>query len=222
MGQSTKSPSNGGRILPRAVLDTSQQGASQPENGKPSNPQAGNPQNPNNPQMPKPPNPLLNSFMIPHGLVLETRQGPFILSNPFAIKRYKQFDPTHWGVPMPILIMEKITIWGRQWIVKKSKLKGMRLGLFACEDILVVPGSYVDLFPFLGTTYRETSWVILKRHIPHIREYGLTIKTNAQLNITAPQYMDGCPKRSSNIVGYINSNRGFESRRPKTNVQFHV
>jgi hypothetical protein len=160
--------------------------------------------------------------MIPHGLVLETMHGPFILSNPSAIKRYKQFDPTHWGVPMPILTMEKITVWGRRWIVKKSKLKGMGLGLFACEDILVVPGSYVDLFPFLGTTYRETSWGILKPHIPHIREYGLTIKTNTQFNITAPRYVDGCPKRSSNIAGYINSNRGFESRRPKTNVQFHV
>ena len=62
----------------------------------------------------------------------------------------------------------------------------------------------------------------IERHIPHIREYGLTIKTNAQLNITAPQYVDGCPKRSSNIAGYINSNRGFESRRLETNVQFHV
>jgi hypothetical protein len=100
-------------------------------------------------------------------------------------------------------------IGGRMYHIAPSSLHG--LGLFSMDGIKVGYGTVTELMEYVGPLYKYNHWLMLVRYTQSMRRYGVAanyiqLLDNNQ-NKGATMYIDGRPKATGNIVGFINSTR---------------
>lgn len=120
----------------------------------------------------------------------------------------RDFDPGEYLMPRELPLYEEIIIWGRTYLIGRSRLGvDIGLGLFAMDTIRVRGTAIEDrpaLFPFCGPMYSARDWNLLSRQCSTYGRYGICI----DLHPTC-RFIDGYPPRTGNLSGYINSPSGF-------------
>jgi hypothetical protein len=91
--------------------------------------------------------------------------------------------------------------------IAPSSLHG--LGLFSMDGIKVGYGTVTELMEYVGPLYKYNHWLMLVRYMQSMRRYGVAanyiqLLDNNQ-NKGATMYIDGRPKATGNIAGFINS-----------------
>jgi hypothetical protein len=91
--------------------------------------------------------------------------------------------------------------------IAPSSLHG--LGLFCMDGIKVGYDRCTELMEYVGPCYNYKDWMRLVQYTGNMRRYGLSanyleLKNNNQSKI-ASMYIDGRPKASGNIAGFINN-----------------
>ncbi len=98
-------------------------------------------------------------------------------------------------------------ISGRMYRIALSSLHG--LGLFSMDGIKVGYGNVNELMEYVGPLYRYNHWLMLSQYTQSMRRYGVAanyiqlVENNLHKGVT--MYIDGRPKSSRNIAGFINS-----------------
>jgi hypothetical protein len=97
-------------------------------------------------------------------------------------------------------------IGGRMYHIAPSPLHG--LGLFSMDGIKVSYGTVTELMEYIRP-YKYNHWLMLVRYTQSMRRYGVAgnyiqLLDNNQ-NKGATMYIDGRPKATGNIAGFINS-----------------
>ena len=100
-------------------------------------------------------------------------------------------------------------IGGRMYRIAHSSLHG--LGLFSMNGIKVGYGIETELMEYVGPLYKYNHCLMLVRYTQCIWRYGVAanyiqLLDNNQ-NKGATMYIDGRPKATGNIAGFINSTR---------------
>jgi hypothetical protein len=100
-------------------------------------------------------------------------------------------------------------IGGRMYRIAPSSLHG--LGLFSMDGIKVGYGTVTELMEYVRPLYKYNHWLMLVRYTQSMRRYGVAanyiqLLDNNQ-NKGATMYIDGRPKATGNIAGFINSTR---------------
>ena len=84
------------------------------------------------------------------------------------------------------------------------------LGLFSMDGIKVGYGTVTELMEYVGPLYKYNHWLMLVRYMQSMRRYRaanyIQLLDNNQ-NKGATMYIDGRPKATGNIAGFINSTR---------------
>lgn len=98
-------------------------------------------------------------------------------------------------------------IGGRMYRITPSSLHG--LGLFSMDGIKVSYGTITELMEYFRPLYKYNHWLMLVRYTQSMRRYEVAtnyiqLLDNNQ-NKGATMYIDGRPKATGNIVGFINS-----------------
>ena len=93
--------------------------------------------------------------------------------------------------------------------IAPSSLHG--LGLFSMDGIKVGYGTITKLMEYVGPLYKYNHWLMLVRYTQSVWRYGvdtnyIQLLDNNQ-NKGATMYIDGRPKDTGNVVGFINSTR---------------
>lgn len=128
------------------------------------------------------------------------------LLKPFTDSDRKKFGS--WPRGKPIIYGEPFTYWGRQYIIKTSRVPGAGLGLYIMTNTKVKDGTTVPLMPYVGPEYNSEAWHKLSTHQWCMLVYGLN--SNAQ-TIVRPDnsadltYIDGRPQLHGNLAGFVNS-----------------
>jgi hypothetical protein len=99
------------------------------------------------------------------------------------------------------------------------------LGLFSMDGIKVSYGTVTELMEYVGSLYKYNHWLMLVRYTQSMRRYGVSanyiqLLDNNQ-NKGATMYIDGRPKATGNIVGFINSTRSVATTK-KSNFIFEA
>jgi hypothetical protein len=95
----------------------------------------------------------------------------------------------------------------RIYRIAPSSLHG--LGLFSMDGIKVFDGGITELMEYVGPCYNYRDWMKLVQYTRGMRIYGVAanyiqLRDNDR-NKGGSMYIDGRPKASGNIVGFINS-----------------
>ena len=98
-------------------------------------------------------------------------------------------------------------ISGRMYHIASSSLHG--LGLFLMDGIKVGYGTVTELMEYVRQLYKYNHWLMLVRSTQSMRRYGVAanyiqLLDNNQ-NKWETMYIDGRPKATGNIAGFINS-----------------
>jgi hypothetical protein len=93
--------------------------------------------------------------------------------------------------------------------IAPSSLHG--LGLFSMDGIKVGYGTVTELMEYVRPLYKYNHWLMLVRYTQSMRRYEVAanyiqLLDNNQ-NKGATMYIDGRPKATGNIAGFINSTR---------------
>ena len=100
-------------------------------------------------------------------------------------------------------------ISGRMYHVAPSSLHG--LGLFSMDGIKVGYGTVYELMEYVGPLYRYNHWLLLSQYTRSMRRYRVAANyiqlVENNLHKGATMYIDGRPKASRNVAGFINSTR---------------
>jgi hypothetical protein len=95
----------------------------------------------------------------------------------------------------------------RTYLIAPSSLHG--LGLFSMDGIIVKYNTVTELMDYIGPCYNYNDWMWLVRYMRSIQRYALTANyiqlINKDKNKGATIYIDGRPKASNNIVGFISN-----------------
>jgi hypothetical protein len=104
-------------------------------------------------------------------------------------------------------------ISGRMYRIAPSSLHG--LGLFSMDGIKVGYGTVTELMEYVRPLYKYNHWLMLVRYTRSMRRYRVAANyiqlVDNNQNKGATMYIDGRPKSSGNIVGFINSTRPVET-----------
>jgi hypothetical protein len=98
-------------------------------------------------------------------------------------------------------------ISGRMYHIAPLSLHG--LGLFSMDGIKVGYVTVTELMEYVETLYKYNHWLMLVRYTQSMRRYRaaanyIQLLDNNQ-NKGATMYIDGRPKATRNIAGFINS-----------------
>ena len=95
----------------------------------------------------------------------------------------------------------------RTYRIAPSSLHG--LGLFSMDGITVKYNTVIELMDYVGPCYNYNDWMHSVRYMRSMQRYALTANyiqlINKDKNMGATIYIDGRPKTSGNITGFINS-----------------
>jgi hypothetical protein len=95
----------------------------------------------------------------------------------------------------------------RTYRIAQSSLHG--LGLFSMDGIIVKYNTITKLMDYVGPSYNYNDWMQLVQYMRSMRRYALTTNyiqlINKDKNKGATIHIDGRPKSSSNIAGFINN-----------------
>jgi hypothetical protein len=98
-------------------------------------------------------------------------------------------------------------ISGRMYCIAPSSLHG--LGLFSMDDIKVDYGTITKFMEYVGPLYKYNHWLMLVRYTRSMRRYEVATNyiqlVDNNQNKGETMYIDGRPKATGNIVGFINS-----------------
>ena len=98
---------------------------------------------------------------------------------------------------------------GKTYCIYPSSLHG--LGLFSMDGINVSYGTEIELMEYVGPCYKYNDWLLLVRYMRSMQTYKVATNycqlLENSLNKGATVYIDGSPKDSGNIPGFINSTR---------------
>ena len=91
--------------------------------------------------------------------------------------------------------------------IAPSSLHG--LGLFSMDGIKVGYGTVIELMEYVRPLYKYNHWLMLIQYTQSMRRYRVAanyiqLLDNNQ-NKGATMYIDGRPKATRNIAGFINS-----------------
>jgi hypothetical protein len=105
----------------------------------------------------------------------------------------------------------------RTYHIAPSSLHG--LGLFSMDGIIVKYNTVTELMDYVGPCYNYNDWMRLVRYMRSMQRYALAANyiqlINKDKNKGATIYIDGRPKASSNIAGFINITRpGTTNKQP--------
>jgi hypothetical protein len=105
----------------------------------------------------------------------------------------------------------------RTYRIAPSSLHG--LGLFSMDGIIVKYNTVTELMDYVGPCYNYNDWMRLVRYMRSMRRYALAANyiqlINKDKNKGATIYIDGRPKASGNIAGFINNTRpGTTNKQP--------
>jgi hypothetical protein len=105
------------------------------------------------------------------------------------------------------LVNTEFCVNERTFRIAPSSLHG--LGLFCMDGINVGYNTYTELMEYVGPCYNYSDWMRLVRYTRSMRIYGVSanyfqLKHNNE-NKGSTMYIDGRPKASGNIAGFINS-----------------
>ena len=85
------------------------------------------------------------------------------------------------------------------------------LGLFSMDGIKVGYGTVIELMEYVEPLYRYNNWLILVQYTRSMRRYEVAANyiqlAEHNKNKGATMYIDGRPKASKNVVGFVNSTR---------------
>ena len=85
------------------------------------------------------------------------------------------------------------------------------MGLFSMDGIKVSYGTETKLIEYVSPCYKYNEWFLLVRYMQSMLTYGLEANyfqlLDNNMNKGATVYIDGRPKASGNIAGFINSTR---------------
>jgi hypothetical protein len=100
-------------------------------------------------------------------------------------------------------------IGGRMYRIVPSSLHG--LGLFSMDHIKVNYGTVTELMEYVRPLYKYNHWLMLVQYMQSMWRYRVAanyiqLLDNNQ-NKGETMYIDGRPKETRNIVGFINSTR---------------
>jgi hypothetical protein len=97
----------------------------------------------------------------------------------------------------------------RTYHIAPSSLHG--LGIFSMDGIIVKYNIVTELMDYVGPCYNYNNWMRLVRYMRSMRRYAVTTNyiqlINKDKNKGATIYIDGRPKASNNIAGFINNTR---------------
>jgi hypothetical protein len=97
----------------------------------------------------------------------------------------------------------------RTYRIAPSSLHG--LGLFSMDGIIVKYNTVTELMDYVGPCYNYNDWMQLVQYMRSMRRYELAANyiqlINKDKNKGANIYIDGRPKASGNIAGFINNTR---------------
>ena len=83
------------------------------------------------------------------------------------------------------------------------------IGLFSMDGIMVKYGTETELMEYVGLGYKYNDWLLLVRYTRSMRTFRAAANycqlLDNKMNKGAIVYIDGRPKASGNIVGFINS-----------------
>jgi hypothetical protein len=109
---------------------------------------------------------------------------------------------------LPLLDTDFI-VNNRTYRIAPSSLHG--LGLFSMDGIIVKYNTVTELMDYVGPCYNYNDWMWVVRYMRSMRRYALTTNyiqlINNDKNKGATIYIDGRPKASGNIAGFINNTR---------------
>ena len=98
---------------------------------------------------------------------------------------------------------------GRMYRIAPLSLHG--LGLFSMDGIKVGYGIVTELMEYVGTLYRHNNWLILVQYNRSMRRYEVAANymqlEEHNKKKGATMYIDGRPKASENVVGFVNMTR---------------
>jgi hypothetical protein len=111
----------------------------------------------------------------------------------------------------------------RTYRIAPSSLHG--LGLFSMDGIIVKYNTITELLEYVGPCYNYNDWMRLVQYMRSMRRYALATNyiqlINKDKNKGATIYIDGRPKASGNIAGFIN-NKGPGTTNKQRNCIFEV
>jgi hypothetical protein len=105
----------------------------------------------------------------------------------------------------------------RTYRIAPSSLHG--LGLFSMDGIIVKYNTVTELMDYVRPCYNYNDWMWLVWYMRSMRRYALTANyiqlINKDKNKGVTIYIDGRPKASDNITGFINNTRpGTTNKQP--------
>jgi hypothetical protein len=130
--------------------------------------------------------------------------------------RYKQLVKQLVPKELPPIDVDFV-VNNRTHPIAPSSLHG--LGLFSMDGIIVKYNIITELMDYVGSCYNYNDWMRLVRYMRSMRRYALTRNyiqlINKDKNKGVTTYIDGRPKASGNIVGFINNTRpGKTNKQP--------
>ena len=134
--------------------------------------------------------------------------------------RYRHL--VQWWVPNKLPQVDtNFFINGGMYHIAPLSLHG--LGLFSMDGIKVSYGTVIEFMEYVRPLYRYNNWLILVQYTRSMRRYGVAanyiqlVEHNENKGVT--MYIDGRPKASENIAGFINSTRPV-TKTKKPNCEF--
>jgi hypothetical protein len=100
-----------------------------------------------------------------------------------------------------------LVVNNRTYHIAPSSLHG--LGLFSMDGIIIKYNTIIELMDFVGPCYNYNDWMWLVGYMQSMRRYALATNYIQLINKDKSKgmtiYIDGRPKASGNIAGFINN-----------------